>query len=146
MRSLLRCFCHGIKADQSGGAIMALLGASKLKKLCVSSYNIEDVEILRLEATASGTPLESLPPQWIDILAVIAYARRHEAVFQHLHHIHCTLRPVVFRLIRSIDHHCTAGLVIGFSSTLPMGPRIGSSRSGYGWRFSGLTPVGSTIL
>lgn len=47
-------------------------------------YNVESVEDLCRKAAAAEAPLKSLPPRWVDILAVIAYARRHVAVLQHL--------------------------------------------------------------
>ncbi|KAJ9157851.1 hypothetical protein NKR23_g744 [Pleurostoma richardsiae] len=58
--------------------------SAKFKGLCVLTYGIKDVEDLRREAAAANAALESLPPRWVDILAVIAYARRHVAVLQHL--------------------------------------------------------------
>ncbi len=58
--------------------------AAKLKRLCVLVYDIGSVEDLCREAAAAEAPLNTLPPRWVDILAVIAYARRYVAVLQHL--------------------------------------------------------------
>jgi hypothetical protein len=48
------------------------------------AYRDPDPEDLRRKAAAAGTPLVTLPPRWRDLLAVIAYARRHLAALQHL--------------------------------------------------------------
>lgn len=48
------------------------------------AYRTNDAEALRQRAIDAEAPLESLPPAWLDVLAVIAYARRHEEVLRLL--------------------------------------------------------------
>lgn len=48
------------------------------------TYRIEVAEELRQRAAAIDAPLASLPPRWLDILAIIAYARQHIEVLKHL--------------------------------------------------------------
>ncbi|KAK1832987.1 hypothetical protein QBC39DRAFT_347332 [Podospora conica] len=58
--------------------------ASMLKDLCLMTYRTDDPDALCQQATDAGAPLESLPPRWLDVLAVIAYARRHLDVLRLL--------------------------------------------------------------
>ncbi|KAK0750608.1 hypothetical protein B0T18DRAFT_389998 [Schizothecium vesticola] len=58
--------------------------ASKFKELCLLVYRTNDASTLRQRAIDAEAPLESLPPAWLDVLAVIAYARRHEEVLRLL--------------------------------------------------------------
>lgn len=58
--------------------------ASKFKELCLLVYCTNDAETLRQRTIDAEAPLESLPPAWLDVLAVIAYARRHEEVLRLL--------------------------------------------------------------
>ena len=55
------------------------LDAPKLKQLCLQVHESDDVPALRAQLTST-----SLAPEWIDLLAVVAYARRHIATLEHL--------------------------------------------------------------
>ncbi|KAK4450494.1 hypothetical protein QBC34DRAFT_402785 [Podospora aff. communis PSN243] len=57
---------------------------ARLKELCIAAYCSETVEDIIRESTAAGVPVESAPPEWIDIITVIAYARRRVKLVQHL--------------------------------------------------------------
>lgn len=64
--------------------LMNIIDATKLKKLCVMVYRAENADDLRRDVVAAGMPLESLPPHWLNILALIAYARCDVATLEHL--------------------------------------------------------------
>jgi Ankyrin repeats (many copies) len=55
-----------------------------LQILCVLTYRIDDPDWLSHEAKESGISLEFVSPEVLNLLATIAYARRHGSVLQHL--------------------------------------------------------------
>lgn len=62
-----------------------LLDAEQLKALCLLFYReTVPAELQRLVELDIGAALASLPPWIIDILGIIAYARRHVDVLEHL--------------------------------------------------------------
>lgn len=63
---------------------VGLTEAAKLKKLCVAAYSEKDPGMFGQEVAAADADLQQLPPQWLDILAVTAYTRRHVSVFQEI--------------------------------------------------------------
>ncbi|KAK1756636.1 hypothetical protein QBC47DRAFT_460398 [Echria macrotheca] len=50
--------------------------AAQLKHLCLLAYRIDDPAKLVQGAADNGTTLDALPKRWLDLLAIIAYARR----------------------------------------------------------------------
>ena len=50
----------------------------------MAAYSEKDTGIFGTEIAAADADLQQLPPQWLDILAVTAYARRHVSVFQEI--------------------------------------------------------------
>lgn len=59
-------------------------GITSLKALCLQIYRTDDVAELQQKAYELEWPLESLRPEHINILAIVAYARRHLAVLEKL--------------------------------------------------------------
>jgi len=50
----------------------------------VAAYSEKDPGTFGQEVAAADADLQQLPPQWLDILAVTAYVRRHVSVFQEI--------------------------------------------------------------
>ena len=50
----------------------------------MAAYSEKDLGTFGNEVAAADADLKQLPPKWLDILAVTAYARRHVSVFQDI--------------------------------------------------------------
>lgn len=88
------------------------LDAAKLKELCLQVYTADDVPSLT-------TRLESAPlaPEWIDILAVIAYVRQHLTTLTYLVSTYPAPSQPSFSRFGHYDHHHSTYRLLSFSAS-----------------------------
>ena len=89
-------------SDNSWCCFCCFLDAEQLKAPCLLFYReTVPAELQRLVELDIGAALASLPPWIIDILGIIAYARRHVDVLEHL--VKDNLRASTTRAKTSFD-------------------------------------------
>ncbi len=70
--------------------------------MCLLTYRTSDVDVLQRAAEREGAALPSLPSRTVEILATIAYARRHVDVMRRLVTFPSPAKSIFDRITRSI--------------------------------------------